>query len=77
MANDRLWIVCSRCDSRTMLFKFYPASGYIGGKVETWLKHHATECAHGLCEPPRMRVFWENDWPHERTNQPPPEPPDA
>lgn len=60
MANDRLYIICHRCDKWTMLFKFYPVTGYIGDNAEKFLNEHATNCSTGTCEPPAMSVMWEN-----------------
>ena len=56
MANNRLFITCGRCDSRLMLFKYFPEAGYIKEGAEEWLKVHSDDCGE-----PNMSLVWEND----------------
>lgn len=47
MANDRIWMVCSKCKEKRLLFKYYPnGNGYIfkPEKMQEFLNEHL-----GLC----------------------------
>jgi len=59
MANDRLYIIC-QCGEWTMLYKFYPVNGYIGGDAERFLNEHVLEHSSGPCSPSMFSLVWEN-----------------
>jgi len=59
MANDRLYIVC-QCGERTMLFKFYPSSGYLGAKAQDFINEHSMKHARDICSPSTFSLYWEN-----------------
>ena len=48
MANDRLYLYCNICEERLLLYKYYPANGYVPPEtlatMDEWLDTHAHEC---------------------------------
>ena len=56
MANDRIWVVCPKCEEMKLLFKYYPPmppdfpnyNGYMykPDEMEEFLNKHLREC-HG------------------------------
>jgi hypothetical protein len=58
MANDRLYIICP-CGEWTMLYKYYPGTGYIGEGAEDFLRGHALLCSRNN-SPAEFSLVWEN-----------------
>jgi hypothetical protein len=57
MANDRLYIVC-QCGAWHMLYKFYPANGYMGHNLDDWMNEHTLHNKDDT--PSTFSLMWEN-----------------